>query len=231
MNIKKINLIYWLYKIQKIYKNKKANNHFGEFAEDVFINRVFKNYEKGFYVDIGAYHPYKGSLTYLLHKKGWRGMNIDLSKVSIDLFKIARKKDINLNCAVSKKNGKIFYYENGAINQQNSILRQNKKQKKIQITSFQFSEIQKKYNINKIDYINIDTEGNELEVLKSINFKRSKPILISVEDNGFNLKKKTKLQKIDYLNKKNYQLINIIGVTMFFLNKQYKNKINKFIKI
>lgn len=231
MDKTKIKLIYWLYKIQKIYKNKKANIHFGEFAEDVFVNRIFKNYKKGFYVDVGAYHPYKGSLTCLLYKKGWRGMNIDLSKVSIDLFKIARKNDINLNCAISKKNGRIFYYENSSINQQNSLFKQNKKQKRVQIKSFKFSEIQKKYNINKIEYLNIDTEGNELEVLESINFKKSKPILISVEDNGFNLNKKTKLQKINYLKKKNYQLINIIGVTMFFLNKQYKNKINQFIKI
>lgn len=231
MSLTKISLIYWLYKIQKIYKNKKGNSHFGEFAEDIFINRIFKNFKKGFYVDIGAYHPYKGSLTCLLHKKGWTGMNIDLSRFSIDLFKTARKRDINLNCAISDKSSKIFYYENSPINQQNSIFKKNNKQKKIQISSYKFSEIQKKYNINKIDYLNIDTEGNELEVLKSINFRRSKPILISVEDNNFSLKNKTKLQKINFLKSKNYELINIIGVTMFFFNKNYKKRINQLIKI
>ena len=51
------------------------------------VNRIFKNYNEGIYIDVGAYHPYKSSLTYKLFKRrGWRGMNIDLSKTSIDLF-------------------------------------------------------------------------------------------------------------------------------------------------
>ena len=57
-----------MYKIQKIYKNKKPNYHYAEFAEDVMINRIFNNISSGFYVDIGAYHPFKGSLTYNLYK-------------------------------------------------------------------------------------------------------------------------------------------------------------------
>ena len=76
------------------------------------VNRIFKNITKGFYIDIGAYHPYKGSLTYNLYKKGWTGANIDLSKTSIDLFNIARPKDININCAVSNFSGDTHYFEN-----------------------------------------------------------------------------------------------------------------------
>ena len=62
-------LFYFFYKILKIYRNKKPSVHFGEFAEDVFINRLFKNVNKGFYVDVGCYHPFKGSLTAKLYEK------------------------------------------------------------------------------------------------------------------------------------------------------------------
>ena len=116
---KKNKFLYWIYKIQKIYKNKKPNSHFAEFAEDVMVNRIFKNLNTGFYVDIGAYHPFKGSLTYNLYTKGWNGINFALSKTSIDLFNIARPKDININCAISDFTGETFYYENSEINQQN----------------------------------------------------------------------------------------------------------------
>ena len=78
---------YYFYKKLKIFRNSSKNEHLGEFGEDIFIRRFFKNTRNGFYVDIGCYHPIKGSLTYYLFKKGWNGLNIDLSKVSIDLFK------------------------------------------------------------------------------------------------------------------------------------------------
>jgi len=128
--IKSNRFFYWIYKIQKILKNKKPNTHFAEFGEDIFINRIFKDKKKGFYVDIGAYHPFKGSLTKKLYDKGWRGLNIDISKTSIDLFNISRPNDQNINCAISETNMDTFYYENSPINQQNSLLKQNDHQKK-----------------------------------------------------------------------------------------------------
>ena len=111
------------------------------------VNRILKKIKKGFYVDIGAYHPYKGSLTYNLYNRKWNGMNLDISKSSIDLFNIARPSDININCAVSEFNGETYYYENSPINQQNSLISQDDNQKKIKIQSYKLSEILKMQNI------------------------------------------------------------------------------------
>jgi len=222
---------YWLYKIQKIYKNKKPNSHYAEFAEDVMVNRILKKIKKGFYVDIGAYHPYKGSLTYNLYNRKWNGINLDISKSSIDLFNIARPSDININCAVSEFNGETYYYENSPINQQNSLISQDDNQKKIKIQSYKLSEILKMQNINSVDYINIDTEGNELEVLMGIDFDKINPTLFTIEDNSFDLNNEIKKKKIIFLKEKNYELINIIGVTMFFVKKDSVSLISDLIKI
>ena len=231
MKFRQNRFFYWLYKIQKIYKNKKPNSHYAEFAEDVMVNRILKKIKKGFYVDIGAYHPYKGSLTYNLYNRKWNGMNLDISKSSIDLFNIARPSDININCAVSEFNGETFYYENSPINQQNSLIPQDENQKKIKIQSYKLSEILKMQNINSVDYINIDTEGNELEVLMGIDFSKINPTLFTIEDNSFDLNNEIKKKKIIYLKEKNYELINIIGVTMFFVKKDSVSEISDIIKI
>ena len=228
---KKNKLLYWFYKIQKIYKNKKPNHHYAEFAEDIMVSRIFKNLKNGFYLDIGAYHPYKGSLTYNLYKSGWNGMNFDISLSSIDLFNIARPRDININCAISDFNGETYYYENSAINQQNSLINSNNKQKKIKVDSYKLSEILKLHNIDKVDFINIDTEGTELKVLTGIDFKTVNPFLLTIEDNSFNLKNVNKEKKINFLREKKYELINIIGVTMFFVKKDNIDKISELIKI
>ena len=77
------------------------------FGEDLKIKDFFKRKKKGIYVDIGCYHPLDGSNTYLLYKKGWSGINVDVNKTSIELFNIARKKDINLNIAISNSSKKV----------------------------------------------------------------------------------------------------------------------------
>ena len=77
--------------------------------EDIFINKFFKFKNKGFYVDVGSYHPLELSNTCLLYKKGWDGINIDVNSLSIDYFNFLRPDDVNLNIAISrKKNMKIY---------------------------------------------------------------------------------------------------------------------------
>ena len=224
-------LLYWLYKIQKIYKNKKPNIHYGEFGEDIMVNRFFKNKEIGLYIDIGAYHPFKGSLTQKLYKKGWHGVNIDISKTSIDLFKIARPKDININCAIGKVTEETIFFENSKINQQNSLIRQNLNQKEVEIKCYELNDILIFNKIEKVDYINIDTEGTELDVLKGLSFQKIKPSLLTIEDNDFDLDSDSKKEKIAYMKNQGYVLINNIGVTMFFFKKEDIKRISNLIKI
>ena len=151
----KLKLFYFFYKILKIFRNSKKKTHLGEFGEDIFVRRFFKKTSKGFYVDVGAYHPIKGSLTYDLYKNNWTGMNIDLSKISIDLFKISRPKDINLRNAITDFDGKTFFYESSPINQQNSLI-ENYNAEKIEIDCYKLNSILENHKIQKVDYLNIE---------------------------------------------------------------------------
>ena len=64
----------------------------------------FKKKKYGVYIDIGCHQPFLNNNTYRLYKRGWTGINIDLDFNSIDLFNFFRKKDFNINAAVSSKN-------------------------------------------------------------------------------------------------------------------------------
>ena len=68
------------------------------------------NKSRGFYIDVGCYHPLEGSNTHLLYKKGWRGINFDISDFSIKLFKFLRKRDISIRSGISNYSGKKQYY-------------------------------------------------------------------------------------------------------------------------
>ena len=93
-----------------IYYNIYIRNLFkgSQFNEDLKILKIFK--KKGFYVDIGCYHPVRYNNTYRMFKLGWKGMNIDLNPLSIELFNVARPTDLNICTAVSnKKVGNLYF--------------------------------------------------------------------------------------------------------------------------
>jgi len=230
-NLLKSPIIYYFYKLLKIYRNKKPSLHFGEFGEDIFINRILKNINQGKYVDVGCYHPYKGSLTFKLYKRGWNGVNIDVSKTSIDLFNMSRKKDINLNLAISNFDGETFYYENSPINQQNSLIQMNKLQKKIKIKCLTLDTVLNNKNLDEFDYLNIDVEGSELEVIKGFNLKRFNPKLITIENNDLTIDEYLKSEVCKILIENDYILVNKIGVTNFFMPSKLVYKISDLIKI
>ena len=104
----KTSLIYYIYRYFK-YKFKSFTSYGGS-GEDIFISKFFRDLKKGFYVDVGALHPINGSLTYLLYQKGWNGINIDMMQENLKLFNIFRKRDINLDIAVSSSKGSINAY-------------------------------------------------------------------------------------------------------------------------
>lgn len=224
-------IFYYFYKILKIYRNKKPSIHYGEFGEDILVNRILKNLKTGRYVDVGCYHPYKGSLTAKLYKKGWKGINIDLSKSSIDLFNLVRKKDINLNLAVSDFNGLTSYFENSPINQQNSLIKTNYNQKKIETECKNLNLILEENKFEKFEYLNIDVEGSEQNVINGIDLSKYKPILITIENNSLHIKDYIECEIYKILIKNNYTFISKTGVTNFFLKNEYAKNFLKLISI
>ena len=104
----KIRMFHNIYFKNNFFINKKTYSMDGE---DLFIDNFFKN-KTGLYVDVGAYHPLELSNTCLLHKRNWKGINIDINSLSIDYFNYLRPNDININLGVAKKNTiKTLYFQ------------------------------------------------------------------------------------------------------------------------
>ena len=184
----KFYLYYNLYIRHKCFLNRKQYSQWGE---DIYINSFFKNKNKGIYLDIGCFHPYMYSNTCLLNKRSWTGVNIDINPTSIDLFNIARPKDFNICTTISNVNKefKMFYDdpfspvntldENFYKNLKKSFF---KNEKFLPVKSKTFKEIIKLGKISDtIDFINIDAEGLDYEILKQIDIKGFSVKLISIE--------------------------------------------------
>lgn len=77
--------------------------HYSQEGEDILLQRGLQGREPGFYVDVGAHHPMRFSNTYALYRQGWRGINIDATPGSMELFTRLRPEDVNLECAISDR--------------------------------------------------------------------------------------------------------------------------------
>jgi FkbM family methyltransferase len=181
-------------------------------GEDVVISNYFKNKEKGFYIDIGCYHPIHRNNTFLLFKKGWQGMNVDIHDFSIELFNYARPKDLNYNFAVSNKSEKIKMFFQKELSQLSTIDQNQAKKafqgtiKEKEIQAYTLNEILNfsKLNNKKIDLLDIDVEAADLKVLQGLSFEKFKPELICIEIHEKNLKES---ETFRFLKDYNYELI------------------------
>lgn len=221
--------IYFFYNIY--LRNFKYLNGGTQFNEDTYLHSFFEKEYKGKFVDLGCFHPTRDNNTFRFYKKNWRGINIDLNPITIELFNFFRSEDININCAISdKKTTKKLYFvddlsplntldSNHLKFLKSNFLFKNKDFKEKKIKTENINNILKKYKFNQVDFLNIDLEGLEYEVIKSINFKKFKINLICVEILNHNKISKSKSKKIHQILKKNkFKYLKKIGVNSIFKN-------------
>ena len=190
------NILGSVYKKIKIFQNIYLKNSFlikkrsySMEGEDLEILKLLSSIKNGFYVDAGCYHPLHLNNTYLLYQKKWRGINIDLSQYSIDLFNFIRVDDININTAVSEVDGEITYYHQKKISQLNTIKKKEAKkrmqglikEKKIKSQTLTTILNNSKFVNRRIDFLNIDLEGADMDALRSLNFSIYRPRIICIE--------------------------------------------------
>ena len=208
----KLYLIYFGFKYNFFTKKKS----YSQFGEDLIINNFFKNYV-GRYVDIGCYHPIKYNNTALLHKRGWKGINIDLNQTSIDLFNVCRKNDINIMACLSDKVEEVSIYLDSEFSALNSINIDNSKNfkfknlKKMNIKTTIFSKLIK----DNFDFLNIDCEGNDFKILKTIDLKKYTPKMINIEvslDNKKNI--------YDYMRVNSYKILDVKSLSHIFIKNE-----------
>lgn len=158
---------------------------FSQDGEETFLREFFSNKEKGFYVDVGAYHPFRFSNTAWAYERGWTGINIEPNIDGYKKFIWMRSRDINLNCGISNKEDTLSYYEfeEGAYNTfcYEEILKNQEVKVVSQVKMKRLDSIFNEYHVGKIDFLDIDVEGYELNVLKSNDWDLYRPTIILCE--------------------------------------------------
>lgn len=186
---------------------RKVKNSYSQRGEDVVIDRFLSYKKKGFYIDVGANDPIRFSNTNRFYKRGWRGINIEPDIVCYERVKSARPRDINLNLGIGTSEEWLTFFKFfpdtlstfSEIASKKYIQRGFKLVDKVEIRVVKLSEIINTYcKKTTIDFLSIDTEGYDLVVLQSNDWKRFRPKLICVEVDQENIGITDYLLKIGY---------------------------------
>ena len=233
------NLIKTLYFYTQLLKSKKfKKKSYSGSAQDLIINHFFKNKKKGIYIDVGCYHPYNGNNTKLLYDRGWSGINIDLDFHTIDFFNFVRKRDENINIAISDTEGEknlYFFHNRSAINSLSEIRKKEAKEiRKIKTKTLNSVFENSKFKNEKINLISIDVEGHEIEVLKSINLEKYAPemvvieflerdIINNLEFHNQNISAILNSEIYKHMIKNNYNFVNWLHSDLIFVHNSVRN--------
>jgi FkbM family methyltransferase len=217
----------------------KDNSHLFEYVnisysqegEDLVLDRLFESKPNGFYIDVGAHHPKRFSNTFKFYCKGWSGINIDAMPGSMNIFKEIRPRDINLEIPVSKEVESLTYF----IFNEPALNTLNEKEADLKSKIPGYHIIEKKVLQTKplsmildehlgnekkpIDFMSIDVEGLDMQVLQSNNWNKYRPTYVLAEDLRVNNNNGICGQQLlDYMASIQYQLIGRTVNTVFFKN-------------
>lgn len=161
-------------------------------GEDILLRRYMGENCKGLYVDIGAFHPKRFSNTYFYYKRGWSGLNIEPNPAVHKQFLAHRSRDININKGVSLINEKKNYYvfNESALNTFDESIADRLVSegiyKLINVLTIEVDRLENILSSNlpvevEIDFMTVDCEGYDLNVLMSNDWKKFRPNYILAE--------------------------------------------------
>jgi len=199
---------------------------YSQFGEDLLVRTHFaEGFDNsiGRFIDVGAFHPFKYSNTMLLSQLAWRGINIDCDPVKIARFEKLRPRDANVCAAVSDVPRDMIWLEYPyevtnriADSEEKNLLslagEEPLKTTPIRTTTLTHIIEHSVFRRQHFHYLNVDCEGQDLCVLKGLDFSRYSPDLITVEAHT----EKVQGELAAFLERFGYQLTDIVRLTLFF---------------
>jgi FkbM family methyltransferase len=212
-----------------IIKSRQLKYHTAQYGEDVFLHKRFRRmFSKGFYIDVGAHHPYAISNTAYLWALGWNGINVDASQIAIEKFNRARPGDLNICAAVVSSDQAdlgqdIKFYFNKKIDNCATcdplIAKDRGLLRSVDVPCVSISSLIDRAKIQfggSFDFLNIDIEGFDEIVIADINAWPDKPKILMIEIYSKDLVELIQRPAVQQLMSSGYLLVERLGHTAVF---------------
>jgi FkbM family methyltransferase len=204
---------------------------YAQHGDDLVIRAIFHSLGIGnpSYLDLGAHHPQNISNTKLFYDTGSRGINVEANPILHKLFLEQRPQDINLNVGVGIKSGFQDFYMIDCESGRNSFIKEVAEGFVMDYPEFAITEVRQLpiFTVEQIlhhrrvpDFLSIDIEGMDFEVLQSIDFRRYPFKVVCVEIQPYSEEDiRTLMHNVGY-----YSIIKC-GFNLIFVDKNLAHKV------
>lgn len=173
---------------------RRAKGIFGshsQYYEDVFLASIFRGKENGYYIDIGANDPDEFSNTKSFYLRGWRGINVEPNRLLFEKFLAARKEDVTINAGIGAATSEMIFYQTdphtlSTFNREEILRSVRRGEARIEdekpVPIMTLSDLFRVHvQGRQVDFLSVDTEGFEYEVLSGNDWERNRPSVVVVE--------------------------------------------------
>lgn len=172
--------------------NAESQSH-GQFGEDRILQEVFGDRAEGYCVEIGAYDGRAGSASYPFEKRGWHCLLVEpIPERAEEILK--HRACIVVNCAVSDKEGTASFFVAENVEEMSTLdLTPDRLEwiehvggavKEIKVRTATLDSLLAEAAFPEIQFITIDVEGHEMEVLKGFTLEAHRPRIVIIENNS-----------------------------------------------
>ena len=178
------------------------------------------------YADVGAFDPVHLSNTYLLYRRGCKGVVLDPSEVTRKQFRQIRPRDIFFKAVAGSKSEaqvQLRIPKNNSwgdsSGQSTTLASVDGDYRVIQARQMTLTECLKESEVRDLQVLSVDVEGAELEVLRGLNFGLWRPLVILVELKVRSLDQVIRSDLGKFLDSMGYQLVASTHITHFYVDK------------
>lgn len=221
--------------INKESKNKYKKNSFSQSGEDLIVRFIFEalKIRKPSYLDIGAHHPFYLSNTAYFYENGSDGINIEPDPILFKEFIKERKNNINLNIGITDKEDELDFYIlnppslNTFSKEEAERFEKEHGYKIVKVVKVQVNTIaniiEKYCNGIFPQFLSLDAEGLDEQILYSIDYNITAPIVICVETISFSTSGRgvKNHDLINFLENKGYMVYANTYINTIFVQKKY----------
>lgn len=156
-------------------------------AEDVVLYRALESSTSRFYIDVGAGHPTNDSVTKAFYDRGWHGINVEPDEHLYRALADERPRDVNLPVGLAATPGRLMFHQSGAFPGASTFaalhgpLRHDESivEREVDVTTL--AEICRRFGVSEVDFLKIDVEGLERQVLLGADFEQWRPRIVVIE--------------------------------------------------
>jgi FkbM family methyltransferase len=163
---------------------------YSQHGEDIRLSWLFPDETDGFYIDIGANDPTFLSVTKHFYDRGWRGINVEPTPSLCAQLNAARPRDVNLNIGISHKEGALTFYESPSISGWSTFSPGMAAHYRARglflaertIPVVSLTDLFTRHVDRPVDFLKIDVEGNEGDVIRGIDWNICRPRVMVIEN-------------------------------------------------